>query len=43
MSLMFESNAHFTSTGRKRHVKSDKNAPTKILKDILGQKLYNFT
>ena len=43
MSLMFESNAHSTSTARKEHVKSDKNAPTKMLKDILGQKLYNFT
>ena len=43
MSLMFESNAHSTSTIRKEHVKSDKNAPTKILKGILGQKLYNFT
>ena len=40
---MFESNAHSTSTARKKHVKSDKNAPTKILKDIFGQKLYNFT
>ena len=40
---MFESNAHFTSTARKEHVKSDKNAPTMISKDIYGQKLYNFT
>ena len=40
---MFESNAHFTSTGRKKHVKSDKNAPTTNIKDIFGQKLYNFT
>ena len=40
---MFESNAHFTSMARKKHVKSDKNAPTTISKDIFGQKLYNFT
>ena len=40
---MFESNAHFTSTGRKKHVKSDKNTPTMISQDIIGKKLYNFT
>ena len=43
MSLMFESNAHVISTGRKKHVKSDKNAPRTISKDIFGKKLYNFT
>ena len=40
---MFESNAHFTSTARVKHVKSDKNAPTTTSKDIFGQKLYNLT
>ena len=40
---MFESNAHVTSTGREKHVKNDKNAPTTISKDIFGQNLYNFT
>ncbi len=43
MSLMLEFNAHVTSTGRKKHVKRDKNAPTTISKDIFGQKLYNVT
>ena len=42
MSLMFESNAHFTSTGRKKHVKSDKNAPTTISKDIFLSKVIQF-
>ena len=43
MSLMFESTGHSTSTARKKHVKTDKNAPTTTSKDIFGQKLYNFT
>ena len=43
MSLIFESNAHFTSTAREKHVKSDKNAPRTISKDNFGKKLYNFT
>ena len=43
MGLMFESNAHSTSTARKKHVKNDKNAPTTTSKDIFGQKLYNST
>ena len=42
MSLMFESTGHSTSTARKKHVKTDKNAPTTTSKDIFGQKLDNF-
>ena len=42
MSLMFESTAHSTSTARKEHVKSDKNAPTTTSKGVFGQKLHTF-